>query len=514
MASIPASYPLELDGSGLWFHYRERIALDVLVSGHRVWSFDPGRDAQRHGDRWLVPWPAALRKRLHGRGRVTVRAHLSGTVYYDAETSFGGAGELSVVDGQGRPLAVAKNGQLSPMFGEAAGSRIDVLADEITRALAFLTEAGVAAFVSYGTLLGAVRDGHFIGHDDDADVAFLSRHECPADVILESFRLERLAQRAGWRTRRMSGATFKLMVDLPDGPPVGIDVFAGFFLDGVFHLMGSVRGRLAREAVLPLGEVRLEGRAVPAPARPEEVLALTYGPGWRQPDPTFKYVLPRGTRKRFSGWMRGERVLMRYWNEQLDGAPVPQQGGSSFARWTRQRLDPGAVLVDMGAGAGRDARFFAEAGHRVVCYDYSAAAITALRRLVATPGSIDAHRFNLYDLREVLATAALHAHRGDVDAVYARDLLSTLTDDGRRHLWLFSRMVLHGSGRLFVECAVHGRSAHQPFAGRRRRALSLPRLVEEVELLGGHVEASETVAGGPAARRRERKICRLVVRWG
>ena len=37
----------------------------------------------------------------------------------------------------------------------------------------------------YGCLLGAVRDGHMIGHDSDADVAYLCEYTHPFDIIRE-----------------------------------------------------------------------------------------------------------------------------------------------------------------------------------------------------------------------------------------------------------------------------------------------------------------------------------------
>ena len=36
--------------------------------------------------------------------------------------------------------------------------------------------AGVEAFLAYGTLLGAVREGRLLGHDSDADLGYVSRH--------------------------------------------------------------------------------------------------------------------------------------------------------------------------------------------------------------------------------------------------------------------------------------------------------------------------------------------------
>ena len=41
------------------------------------------------------------------------------------------------------------------------------------------------AYLCYGALLGAMRDGHVIGHDCDTDLCYLSAHREPVDVIAD-----------------------------------------------------------------------------------------------------------------------------------------------------------------------------------------------------------------------------------------------------------------------------------------------------------------------------------------
>ena len=63
------------------------------------------------------------------------------------------------------------------------------------------TRPGVEAFPAYGTLLGAVREQDLIGHDNDADLGYVSRHTHPLDVIRESFRLQRRLREQGYADR-------------------------------------------------------------------------------------------------------------------------------------------------------------------------------------------------------------------------------------------------------------------------------------------------------------------------
>src|SRR6185503_10409224 len=97
-----------------------------------------------------------------------------------------------------------------------------------------------------------VRSGHMIGHDSDADLSYLSAYTHPFDIIRENQRAAARMKELGWHLVRMSEADFKVWVDLADGRRCGIDVFGGFHVDGVFHMMPNVRGELDRSSLVPV----------------------------------------------------------------------------------------------------------------------------------------------------------------------------------------------------------------------------------------------------------------------
>ena len=94
----------------------ERIVdpLDVLLDGHRVWSFNPERDGKLTSEGRTVAWHPALKPYLRGVARVVVRPHVGEQVLFDEEVGFGSVdrsgqrhrrGGLPARGRQGRPDA-------------------------------------------------------------------------------------------------------------------------------------------------------------------------------------------------------------------------------------------------------------------------------------------------------------------------------------------------------------------------------------------------------------------------
>ena len=282
----------------------------VSFDGQYVWSFVAPRDGGRSLGGWRVPWPDVIRQRLDGTTCVRLTDAHGEHVYFEAPVSFrDNTAALELRDPNGHPLAVDSAGHLTRVFSQTADDARHEIAEGTARAIADLRDrVGIDAHVSYGCLLGAVRTGQMIGHDSDSDLAYLSRHTHPADVVRESFRMERELRQLGWKVVRMSGADLKLFLPLSDGRVVHVDVFGAFHVGDTFYQLGGRSGQLPREALTPASSVVLEGVSLAAPADPERVLEFLYGPTWRVPDPSFKPVDPWPGLRRIDGWMRGVRT--------------------------------------------------------------------------------------------------------------------------------------------------------------------------------------------------------------
>jgi hypothetical protein len=284
---------------------------------------------------------------------------------------------------------------------------------------------------------------------------------------------------------------------------------------------GSLTGTLDRSALVPLGTVTLEGREIVAPARPEEVLAFTYGPGWRVPDPAFHFDHDPVDVRRMSGWFRGPRRRLRFWHDFYkgpDSAAVPTEP-SLFAAWVEQWLQQhrtGATRVlDVGAGTGRDSTYFAARGHRVTALDFSTLGMRRTRALRSEQGPrITTRWLNLEDLRSVLVTGARLAHQKGTREVYARGLLDTLGPSGRGNFWRFASMVQRRGGETFLEFRTP-RSRREPtfFGPHQRTYLDPDTAAREIGAAGGRVVHRQTGRGLAPLGHEDPHLCRLGVRW-
>jgi hypothetical protein len=508
---------VRVDSVGVWIAPDAvgDAAVDVLLDGRRIWSFRPSRSAVEG----RVRWPVALRRHLDGVARLEVVEAGTGRRLAQDDVRFGTATTpATLADAAGHPLTVDKGGHLQRTFAETGEDLRAAIVDATRRVLADLHEqCGLDAYLAYGCLLGAVRDGRMIGHDADADVAYLSRHTHPFDVIRENRRVREQMAGLGWEVVGLSSAAFKIWFPLPDGRRCGIDVFGSFTIGDRFHLMGSLRGELPRSAVLPLGSVELEGVPLPAPADPERFLAFCYGPGWRVPDPAFSFDHDPADVRRMDSWFRSHRRGLKYWvdfHRGPRGRRLPRDP-SPFARWAADRLPSGATVVEVGCGQGADAVWFAGQGHPVLALDVSGDALRATSRLASERGvEVRTGLLNLEHLQRVLVRGARLAHQPESRAVYARGVLDVLSPSGRANLWRFASMTLRGGGPLLLEFRTPTSADDSGVYGRRAREHVDPAMVAaEVEAAGGTVVERFVSRGLARTAEQDPEICRLVVRW-
>ncbi len=504
---------VRVDGAGVKARSRDEAILDVSFDGRRIWSFWLHRDGQRAGLDHLVPWPEALEEFLDGRATITVNEHGDEAALFSDEVAFGTAETpIAIVNGRGRPIALDKYFRRVETFEGRSDDAVQPLLDSIAEIIEVVRECGIEAFLSYGTLLGAVRDQKLIGHDSDADLGYVSKHSDPADVTLESFALQRALRARGYQVVRYSGAAIKIDVVESDGAIRGLDLFGGFLRDGMLHLLGEIRTPFEREWIFPLTTATLEGRPFPVPADPDRLLTATYGESWRVPDPAFHFGTPASTSRRFNGWFRGTRVGRSTWDRlYLSGEFGRRRKPAQAIHWVVDSEPDMASFIDLGCGRGREASFIAERGIPTLALDQSRFYFRHQAREWGDGPGPDFRTFNMLENRHVAVAVVRGAVLPGPRILHARHLADATSRAGRAALWRTAAGMLHdGDGRLYLTFL--SKNGEDDYAEVNHVA-ELAREVVEEELAasGARVLYCEERPAGTAPG--ASTLCRMVAQW-
>jgi SAM-dependent methyltransferase/tetratricopeptide (TPR) repeat protein len=363
---------------------------------------------------------------------------------------------------------------------------------------------GLELFPFFGTLLGAVREQDFIGHDNDFDTIYVSDRSTPQAVRAEfmavcGYLIDRgysLRVKASHTWVRARGTTHKL------------DIFFAWF-DEAGHLQTSYghHGPPVRRSpeLFRFRQQRLGTLEVPVPHNAEAVLAQLYGPGWRQPDPGFSHQSQsRILHREFQ--LLPEETTDLHWRQFYRDQRIDEP--SSFATFVDQWLPGGRSVLEVGCGSGRDTVFLATRGHSVVGIDRCPRAIEVAGEEARRAGIADRVRLEQIDvgdrdaLDRFLAAAALpdadeasgRAAGHEELAVYLRFFLHAVTEATEDAL--LDRLVARfpAGFRLFAEFrTVEDEALPKMHGDHYRRYLDEQRFAERLRTRWGfeieHLEA-------------------------
>lgn len=182
-----------------------------------------------------------------------------------------------------------KHGKLQRPLGQDNGLTSSVMGLFEQAAALVQRECDLRLFVFYGTLLGCVRNGNFIAHDDDIDVVYLSRRREP-EAVKDEFKAV---------CQALVDGGYKVQVK-PFGAKVqhhgdhyrrSFGMHYGWIdADGCLQVAFGYHGEACPvPQPIEFRRGRLGSYEVEVPAFSEAILAMLYGSGWRVPDPGFSH---------------------------------------------------------------------------------------------------------------------------------------------------------------------------------------------------------------------------------
>lgn len=294
---------------------------------------------------------------------------------------------------------------------------------------------GYDVFLVYGTLLGAVREGGFIGHDLDFDAAYLSRHRDGPAAAAELREIAFRLIEAGLDVKAMRTT---LHIHDRERHSIRIDLFHLYFdPSGALQFPFGVAGvSQVRDADWQgTREIDFHGARVLVPVNAEQMVEHIYGPGWRSPKPGFDWGRDRTKRDR-TGLLPVSYAEEVYWSSFYMRHST--EGGSPFFEVVNARTDVPRTVIDIGCGDGRDALAFAAAGRSVLGLDRSAVAVQKATERASAQGLAERARFAVCDVAAPGAfesqTASVMSRSDGPVLFYLRFFLHSIPQDVQEQL--------------------------------------------------------------------------------
>lgn len=412
---------------------KQFASVDFFFDDQRVWSVDMrGRGGNKRSHFEI---PGALRPHLLGSTLLSVRDSATGECLNSGTVQFS-EDETSpqLVDTDGNALSINKWGRLAKTLDRFSNSH-ELILHKSRELVEALHELGKDPFIVGGTLLGAVRAGALLPHDDDADIAYLSTYSNPVDVAQENFELARVLKSRGYEIVHHGGAHMQLQfLDAESSSEYYIDIFAAFFTpDGFINQPFHVRGKMRRDQLLPFQDLSIGDFQFPGPADVNRWLTVNYDKDWRTPIPGFRLRTKPRTQRRFQNWFGSFNFKRDYWiafheDEDTSRLQTVRAEWDHSARWiaNHQALLDSASLLELGAGTSSLSTDLAATGRRVVKSDY-----TSYLPQVTTSNSAEYAHLNLLRLNVIESVHSLN-FKGSFDLI-ANHVLDQTSHFARRN---------------------------------------------------------------------------------
>ena len=182
-------------------------------------------------------------------------------------------------------LSIVPHG-LTQTFSVQTEKQIGAVYSELSRFLKILNEEmGVSAFASSGTLLGFVRDGGLLVHDDDIDLCYISKQSSKEGILAERTHIINTLREKGYGVNPSNGAHLWISAKYE----IAMDLFTGWESEGRCIMNPLLNSGVTASDIFPLKVETIHDVKIYMPNNPESLMELNYGQNWRKPDPIWKF---------------------------------------------------------------------------------------------------------------------------------------------------------------------------------------------------------------------------------
>ncbi|PCJ26892.1 MAG: hypothetical protein COA96_04490 [SAR86 cluster bacterium] len=180
------------------------------------------------------------------------------------------------------------------MFSQYDAAQLTLLVSSIkTLEQLFSNEFGIQLYLTWGTLLGAIRQNDFINYDNDVDLAYLSKKELDFEILEEHEYIVAVLEEHNFSVRRNSKGQIHVRV-MPEtesgkGAAFNLDIWTTWARGGKYYHYPDIKGELESKEVLPLVPHTFHDESFLVPTGFGQVLSAFYGENWLKPDKNYAW---------------------------------------------------------------------------------------------------------------------------------------------------------------------------------------------------------------------------------